>query len=166
MSLETRQWSTGALFDCCHDCKNCWLGCCCPCVAYACIGQNVLGQNSCGCVADCLLYAFVCFIPGIPCLLGMTRREYLRAKYGLPMKPCGDCCVHCCCHWCALCQEKRESEAIQERLNSQVIGHVAPSPSFQPLGLSSYDPYGQGTSYYDRPAGPPIVSKASANMFA
>ncbi|KAM4116955.1 hypothetical protein ACB094_02G089100 [Castanea mollissima] len=28
-------------------------------------------------------------------------RRKLRAKFGLPAEPCGDCCVHFCCESCA-----------------------------------------------------------------
>ena len=102
------QWRSGSLFDCSRDASSCCLACWCPCVSYARVGEYLLGQDACSCFADCAIYTATCCIPGIPCLLGMTRREHLRRKFSLPPAPCNDCCVHCCCHLCAMCQEHRE----------------------------------------------------------
>ncbi|KAK7822385.1 cell number regulator 10 [Quercus suber] len=47
---------------------------------------------------------------GVQChwVLSWIYRRKLRAKFGLPAEPCGDCCVHFCCESCALCQEHAE----------------------------------------------------------
>jgi len=120
---------------CFEDPNSCVCAYCCPCVV---VGQLVeiidQGTTSCG-TAGCL-YCLLSWV-GVPCLYSCGYRGRLRAKYGLPPAPCGDCCTDCWLPWCSLSQQYRE---LQHRGIDPALGwqhnRVAyeQAPSVQKMG--------------------------------
>ncbi|XP_066343526.1 cell number regulator 4-like [Miscanthus floridulus] len=103
-------WTTG-LCGCFSDCKSCCLSFFCPCIPFGQVAEVLdKGVTSCGLaglIYCLLLHAGVVLVP-CHCLYTCTYRRKLRAAYGLPPEPCGDCCVHFWCRPCALSQMYRE----------------------------------------------------------
>ncbi|CAM0953239.1 unnamed protein product [Alopecurus aequalis] len=107
----TGAWTSG-LCGCFSDCKSCWPAFFCPCVLVGQAAETLdRGNTSCG-TAGAIYCWLLHFSAWIPCLLpwiySCSYRSKLRAAYGLPEKPCADCCVHLCCEPCALSQMYRE----------------------------------------------------------
>lgn len=66
-------------------------------------------------------------------------RSTVRAKYGLPAAPCGDCCMHFCCHCFSTCQELREVKAREAKGSSPSTHPPSPSKT-EPLAQHSPQP--------------------------
>ncbi|GLJ20859.1 hypothetical protein SUGI_0380430 [Cryptomeria japonica] len=126
---QSSRWSTG-LCDCGHDCSNCLLTCCCPCVTFGRVAE-VIDQGRTTCCTHGIVYTLLWAV-GVGCLYSCQYRKKLRAQYNLPEEPCGDCCVHSCCECFAVSQEYRELK--QRGLNPSagwVNPAMTPPPPFQ-----------------------------------
>jgi Cys-rich protein (TIGR01571 family) len=121
-------WSTG-FYDCCGKVDTpsgevggsglCCYAFCCSCLLFGdnseymsdaegvfCAGQ---GKGTMACIAyfGADLVGHFLLIP-LGFLLHIPLRGAIRKRYGLPEKPCMDCCAVCCCYACALTQETKE----------------------------------------------------------
>ncbi|XP_059074660.1 protein PLANT CADMIUM RESISTANCE 7-like [Cryptomeria japonica] len=122
----TSRWSTG-LYDCGHDCCDSLLTCCCPCVTFGRVAEEVdHGRKSC--CTHATIFTLL-YLLGIGCLYSCHYRSKLRDQYHLPEEPCSDCCVHLCCPCCALCQEHRELKLREQNPSSGTVNPAMASPA-------------------------------------
>lgn len=92
----TREWTSG-LCNCLDDIGTC---CCvfwCPCIVQK-ENANRMGENTC----------ISCCVPGGD----IAIRSKLRHVGGIKGSICNDCCVMTWCPLCALCQMRREMDAM------------------------------------------------------
>ncbi|PNH09554.1 Protein PLANT CADMIUM RESISTANCE 3 [Tetrabaena socialis] len=144
-------WTTGFCDWCASPggCGTCFYVCCCTPCAY---GSNVSRMPPsviCGgsCVGACFAYMGMTAL-GLPCLLHMCSRGYVRQKYGIPGDGCTDCLATCCCPLCAMCQEGRE-------LTIRGCG---------PGGIELNKPPGQQEMYAIVPVPPPAPQGAAGHQ--
>ncbi|KAL4643592.1 hypothetical protein ACB092_02G104100, partial [Castanea dentata] len=93
------KWSNG-LHECGVNKCTCCITCCLPCITHGQIAEVLDERKSSCCRQGCLHFLLM----GFHCHWVLSCRIYrrkLRAKFGLPAEPCGDCCVHFCCESCA-----------------------------------------------------------------
>lgn len=118
-------WNT-RLCGCCSDPAICLLGCCCPCILFGKIAED-LDEGATSCVAACTIWYLLQQFTACGWIYSHGYRNKLRSRYGLARRPGCDCIVHFCCWHCAFCQEYREirirrlkDEAAWERRSSMV----------------------------------------------
>ncbi|BBN19554.1 hypothetical protein MPTK1_8g11660 [Marchantia polymorpha subsp. ruderalis] len=103
---NTGQWTSG-LCDCFEDCNSCCLGMFCPCVLFGRIA-NIVDQGAISCLGAGTVFCCLTNCTACGFLHTCTYRARMRQKFGLPEKPCVDCCSDYFCLRCSTCQLYRE----------------------------------------------------------
>ncbi|KAL2650751.1 hypothetical protein R1flu_018879 [Riccia fluitans] len=121
-------WTT-ELCDCFEDCSSCCLGAWCPCIA---VGRTaeILDHGAIGCGSSCCVFSVLQAFTGCGFLYTCGYRKRLRAQFGLPESPCGDCLTDFCCLSCSVCQVYRElkNRQVDPALGYDGVRHLWERP--------------------------------------
>ncbi|KAL2651887.1 hypothetical protein R1flu_020015 [Riccia fluitans] len=129
MALPPRnsgRWTTG-LCGCFEHFPSCCLGCWCPCIL---VGRSaeVIDQGATSCCSACCVFCLLESCTSCGCFYTCGYRGRLRAKFGLPESPCGDCLTDCCCLKCSICQVYRE---LLNRNIDPFLGYVGAKQTWE-----------------------------------
>jgi Cys-rich protein (TIGR01571 family) len=113
-------WTTG-LCGCSRDLHSCCCATCCPCVLMGRIAE-IVDEGSTSCLSAGCLFFWLLALAGSCFIYSYGYRARLRDKYGLPPKPCGDCCTD---YWCICCSLAQETRELQNRGVNPALGWEA-----------------------------------------
>ncbi|TFK61547.1 hypothetical protein BDN72DRAFT_778108 [Pluteus cervinus] len=144
-----REWSF-EIFECCGDSETCLAALFCPCIVHSANEKRIQYLETHGtydpehggpwCSDNCWDYICKtgvaifcgCCSGGLacccrmPCLMQISPRQHVRARYNIVGTASTDCVGAVCCSSCALTQESRELE-----LEEMSLGWTKPTPTTQ-----------------------------------
>lgn len=88
------------------------------------------------CLSAGCLFFWLLALAGSCFIYSYGYRARLREKYGLPPKPCGDCCTD---YWCICCSLAQETRELQNRGVDPALGNSTKQNSPPPKQLSSFN---------------------------